>query len=158
MAKSVTQFLDEYKFKYKFDDNFEILSLERRKFIANKLINECTDENGILDLCDSKIFFNGCTFWGCKNLQKVILPENLQKIGEYYFYHCMNLQEIIIPNSVKKIGNFAFCECKNLQKVTLSENLQEISHSAFRDCKNLREIIIPDSLDKFGNLDEWNIM
>jgi len=52
-------------------------------------------------------------FFGCE-IEKVIIPENVIKIGKHSFFDCINLKEIIIPESVAKIGEQAFLNCNNL--------------------------------------------
>ncbi|RBI35234.1 leucine-rich repeat domain-containing protein, partial [Metamycoplasma hominis] len=53
-------------------------------------------------------------FFGCKNLNEVILNEGLEKIGAETFYHT-NIGSITIPGSIKEIGERAFFGCKNLK-------------------------------------------
>jgi hypothetical protein len=45
-----------------------------------------------------------------------------------------NLDTIVIPNTVEKIGNEAFMDCKYLFNITISEGVQEIGDSAFKNC------------------------
>ena len=47
------------------------------------------------------------TFYKCKNLTSVTLPEGLESIREYCFRYTA-IKEIVIPKSVKSIGKCAF--------------------------------------------------
>ena len=47
------------------------------------------------------------TFYDCKNLTSVTLPEKLESIGNGCFYNT-GIKEITIPKSVKSIGTAAF--------------------------------------------------
>ena len=47
------------------------------------------------------------TFYDCKNLTSVTLPEGLESIGENCFKDTA-IKEITIPKSVKSIGKSAF--------------------------------------------------
>ena len=89
-------------------------------------------------------------FLKCPNLQKVVLNEGLESIGEYAFQGCEKLSEIVIPGSVKKIEKYAFSKCPNLQKAILNEGLESIGEDAFWECGRLAEIIVPGSVKTIG--------
>ncbi len=113
-------------------------------------------------------YVNNDTFSGCSSLEKVILPDNITKIGDNAFSNCVltelpnisnvysigegsfafNSQlegEITIPESVHSIGASAFRKNVKLTKVTVSNSLDTIPSSAFLDCTNLTEFVFPDS-------------
>ena len=69
-------------------------------------------------------------FNGCKNLQTIILPEELESIRDRWFENT-SIKEIIIPKNVKTIGNYAFSRCKNLTVVILQEKLKHIGKKCF---------------------------
>ena len=48
---------------------------------------------------------------GCSELEAVILPEGVTKIGHSAFRYCEKLKEIIIPATVEEIGGLAFERC-----------------------------------------------
>ena len=82
-------------------------------------------------------------------LQKVVLNEGLESIGDYCFRCNDGLREVVIPSSVKSIGNCAFDECRNLSRVTLQEGLQSIGDWCFYST-NLPEVIVPRSVQNIG--------
>lgn len=47
-------------------------------------------------------------FAECKDLRKVTLHDNLKSIGAYVFFGCSNLEPLVIPKSVVDIGEEAF--------------------------------------------------
>ena len=56
------------------------------------------------------------SFYGCKNLTVVLIPDNsVQIIGYQAFAMCSNLKTINIPSSVKSINQLAFSGCKSLK-------------------------------------------
>ena len=133
--KTLTQFIDEYENfcneGRKHNIQVEEFSTYMRKNLA-KLVDECTDENGILDLCDSRIFFEGAFYEEGKK------PE--EKI---------NIPEIIISAPIKIIPKKMFFHSK-VEKVILPDGLKEIGESAFHHCESLKEINLPDGLKEIG--------
>jgi len=97
----------------------------------------------------------------CKELRRVVLPDNLLEISSSVFQGCIKLQRITLPNSVQYVYHCAFYDCSSLKTVRLSDNLLEIGICAFYNCKSLRSIIIPDSVkcikdDAFKNCNWMN--
>ncbi|MBP3775822.1 MAG: leucine-rich repeat protein [Prevotella sp.] len=93
------------------------------------------------------------TFWNCKNLVKVTLPEGLTSIN-YAFEQCENLTTVNFPKSLQVIGNSAFNNTK-IQKVDLSglTELKSIGSSAFSYCKELTAIDL--SKTQIQNIPGW---
>lgn len=46
------------------------------------------------------------------------LPNGLEKIGDEAFYGCNNIEDIVIPKTVTNIGRIAFGWCENLKTIT----------------------------------------
>lgn len=80
------------------------------------------------------------------NLEKIVLPETIIKIGNGAFDNCQKLVSLNIPSSVTSIGYNAFCNCKVLNNVVLPSNLTVIEEGTFYNCETLEEIIIPDTV------------
>lgn len=72
-------------------------------------------------------------FSRCKNLEKVILNEGLQGIGERAFWDAQ-IKEVVIPSTVKEIGDLAF-NMKSLKKATLKGSVKnmELHPTTFLD-------------------------
>lgn len=75
-----------------------------------------------------------------QQVEKITLPDTLEKIGEGVFFRCESLKEINIPDRVKTIGNISFLWCKSLEKITIGKNLEEIGKGVFSDCLSLRKV------------------
>ena len=61
-------------------------------------------------------------FSGCINLESIVIPESVTKLGYMAFYGCDKLVEINIPEKVSQIGAGIFAGCDNLVKITVSKN------------------------------------
>ncbi len=111
-------------------------------------------------------------FIGHMDIEKVVLPDTITKLGYGSFSACYNLKEVvwsnkldtiggsafantklkkvILPQSVKKIGNSAFEECASITKLSLPAGIKSIGESAFYGCNSLKEIEIPNDFVKMG--------
>lgn len=89
-------------------------------------------------------------FSKCKNLKKVTLPKNLKYIGPSAFSECENLEEIMLPKNIKKLNYRTFGDCKRLKKIIMPEGIEELDWGVFAGCENLEEIVLPESLQKIG--------
>ena len=83
-------------------------------FDANIVSNTYKDGMGILKF-DGNVtqiylyaFCNQETQLGVANLQTIVLPKGVEKIGEFAFCHCSNLTSINIPSSIVSIEDAAF--------------------------------------------------
>lgn len=63
-------------------------------------------------------------FWGCGNLEKVILPNSLKRIGKSAFQFCDSLTEINIPDKVTVLDDFAFANCSSLTRISVTKKLK----------------------------------
>lgn len=80
------------------------------------------------------------TFYGCNNLENVILNEGLEKIGREAFRDCyFRLTRMDFPNSLRWIDSDAFRSCWKLQELNLGTGIQYV-FDAFSGCKQLRSI------------------
>ena len=76
-------------------------------------------------------------------ITEIILPETLEKIGEYAFRHCQNITNILVPNGVTSIEYEAFYNCSSLTgSITIPSSVTQIGRNAFGSCRNLTDIYI----------------
>lgn len=85
-------------------------------------------------------------FSECKLLEVLILPNNVNEIGDRAMIRCNNLKEIVIPNSIKHIGEYAFCACSSLEEVQLPNSIKTLGEGVFSDCKKLKSILLPPDI------------
>ena len=76
-------------------------------------------------------------FAGFDNVTSVIIPNSITSIGDFAFYYCTNLTNIKIPNSVTNIGFMSFSWCTNLENLEIPSSVTSIDSLAFENCSNL---------------------
>ena len=86
------------------------------------------------------------------DFRRVSIPSTIDKIAEYAFYGCKNLEELVLPTTTKRIGHGAFENCTSLKKVKFPYGLTSIGGRAFDGAK-LRNITIPGSVTSIGGDD-----
>lgn len=112
------------------------------------------------------------TFFGCKNLETIKLPDSVNIIDYYAFSECTSLRSInldkvqvigssafaktaleYITLSARKIGSGSFAQCKNLKKADLSGiGAKKVDSRLFFECMNLSKISLPKNQIKiFGD-------
>lgn len=89
----------------------------------------------------------GSCFGNCTNLKTVKLPKGIDHISG--FAYCENLENVIYPENVKRIGDEAFKLCKKITKFTIPDSVTEIGGSAFSS-SGLTSIVIPDTVTTIG--------
>ena len=84
-------------------------------------------------------------------IQNLILPDGLTRIGNRAFYKCTALISVSIPGSVQEIGDAAFCKSSSMTMLTLNSGLKAIGRSAFESCTSLQEVRLPSTVTEIGN-------
>ncbi len=95
----------------------------------------------------------------------IVIPSNVEVIGEGAFSNVEGLKEVVIPGTVKEIKKNAFANNNTLEKVIIEDGVEKIGESAFYSCKNLKEVQMADSVIEMGrstfiycdNLEKINI-
>ena len=167
-AKTFTQdmFKRLEKSNFKLGDNYEKISryaLARSEsletFTSGKSLIAIQEQafNGsavrVVDLSGSPnlVVIGQQAFLNCRNLEKIILPENLEEIQYAAFNGCSNLKEIVLPNKVRRIAEHCFSNCTALETVKLPRRLQKIGKEAFYNCSNLQNIELPSTLTRIDS-------
>ena len=108
----------------------------------------------------TKCDLSGVTGWGtpatlpdraflnCTALQEVLLPNDVQVIGENAFYGCASLTAVNL-SQVTRIEQRAFRGCTSLEALTL-DNVAAIGLEAFFGCVSLQTLKLP-KCTKFAN-------
>lgn len=96
------------------------------------------------------INLNNNMFDGCANLENVILPDSLTKIGAKAFQNCQGLTTVNLPSYLTTISERAFAECWSLKTINLPDSLIELGDYAFY-ATALKTINLPNSLKTIRN-------
>lgn len=83
--------------------------------------------------------------------EKVVIPENIFKIGNNAFLASSSVRTIKFPKSIKEIGASVFFGCKNLSDVVLPDGVEKIGREAFISCSNLINMEIPETVCEIGS-------
>ena len=111
-------------------------SIEQSAFAAPPMLSRVNFPSTLKTI--GKGAFNGA------KLDRLVLPEGLEIIGESAFHTAFGLNkpgEIVIPSTVTEIGARAFSSHK-AERVVIGENVQTIGSEAFSFSNNMTEIVI----------------
>ena len=79
------------------------------------------------------------TFANSYKLEDILLPEDLEKVGEYAFCYT-NIGEIDFPDTFYSLAISTFEGCRGLESVKLSDKVEYIPKLCFENCHNLSRI------------------
>lgn len=78
-------------------------------------------------------------------IENITFPLSLRTIGQCAFYNSM-IKEAILPCEMSSLGYSLFSNCKLLAKVDYPDNLTYTPSNGFNSCNNLTEILLPDNI------------
>lgn len=81
---------------------------------------------------------------------KLVIGDDVTRIGNYAFYNCISLISVEIPEGVTTIGIAAFRDCTNLNGVTILGQITDIANQTFHGCSNLISIKLPTTVKYIG--------
>ncbi|WP_294428854.1 leucine-rich repeat domain-containing protein [uncultured Treponema sp.] len=132
--------------------NNALLTIDEEEILINLDMSEVTDlsiisasQNG------NTIKLNG-TFYNCKALYSITLPDSVIYLNLYAFKGCSSLTNLSAKN-VTYIGQSAFEDCISLTNFELPSKTSQIRNQAFKGCLNLESISIGKKMksnDQFG--------
>jgi len=123
-------------------------------FYENEAIQKVKLSNGITAL-------GNWLFAACRNLENIVLPRNLERIGDLTFnrtaitsiefpaslttigtgaFTASRLEKVYIPDTVKNFGRYAFFHCELLKSVNIQ--CEKTGSVAFSGCISLTEVTI----------------
>lgn len=101
-------------------------------------------------------------FYQHKNLEKIVLPNNLEEITGAPFYRCYSLKNVTIPKNVATISGNPFFRCVLLENIFIDENNKNFVSKngvlynkdltvlyAYPEGKTDKEFIVPNTVTRF---------
>lgn len=125
--------------------NLKVLDLSEATFIEDGTYYGWSNGSGKV----KKHEIGSHMFENCDSLETIILPNNIEIIGEKAFGYCQSLSTVILPKGLYFIKEGAFYN-STLEYIELPESLQTIGDDAFMWCKKLSEITIPSNVTSIG--------
>lgn len=136
--------------------------LKTLSFNINKKNNEATvvglvDKTQTLVKIPEKVVVDGTSynvteitsscFASNTTIEKVVLPNSLEKIGDQAFARCTNLRYVKFGSNLTTIDNYAFDKCQSLINVELPNSVTSLGYGAFKNCTSLVHFRLPDNLN-----------
>ena len=87
--------------------------------------------------------------------KNLIIPEGVTEISKMAFYWS-EIETVIFPKSLRKIGEDAFRSCHRLRSVTIQDGLETIGKNAFSGCPSLKDVTLPDSILEVDKYAFWS--
>ena len=100
---------------------------------------------------DNPLIYAKHLYLNGEEVKFLVIPNNINSIGNSTFSCCCSLISVSIPNSVTSIGDGAFGGCSNLASVTIPNSMTSIGDNAFYNCDGLTSITIPNSVAYIDN-------
>ena len=122
--------------------------------VSDVYVHKFTFKDTKIETFDEFQYFTGLQaipyawFAGCNELKSIVIPDNLNYIGDFAFNKTNSLEKIIIPRTVDRIARSAFSS-SGIREVVFEEPTSskiEIESSAFLHCDNLTEVTLPSGL------------
>ena len=90
------------------------------------------------------------SFFGCTNLDSVIIPKSVTIIGRSAFGYC-KLENLVIPDdgSISRLEYESFKGC-DFTSFNIIGSIETISDSVFANCDSLIDIFLPDTIINLG--------
>ena len=114
----------------------------------------CGDKVSILEIPEIVNELKQYTFYNCRSIRKVNLPNTITSIGNRAFCGCSGLYgSLTIPNSVNSIGSYAFSDCSGFNgSLTIPNSVNTIGYYAFSGCSGFTgSLTIPNSVTFIGD-------
>lgn len=111
--------------------------------LSNKTLAEIWEETPDFEVVDNILVKVN------KYKEELIIPEGVTEVGHGACYHA-NINKIVLPSTLKKIGSVAFCGCNFKEPLILPDGLEEIGWMGI-SYTNLSELIIPNSIKKIDD-------
>lgn len=118
-----------------------------------------------------------CAFGGT-GLEKVILPDTVNYVGDLAFccdncikeikfsasmtelgnsFACCGATDITVPGNIKVVGYESFSECNNLKTLVFEEGVEILEEDFILYCDALESIVIPSTVTQIGDISIYDL-
>ncbi len=77
-----------------------------------------------------------------KYVKEVVIPNTVTSIGTACFFGCTNLNNIVMSEGIETIGDNAFSGCSSLEELTFGAKLKSIGSGALSSCAALTKLTV----------------
>jgi len=91
------------------------------------------------------------TFYFCRSLVRVKIPDHVTHIERFAFKCCHSLKSLQLSTNIEFIGKMAFHSCESLEAVFLPPTVTHIGDDAFGGCYSLRFFNLPEPIQHLGS-------
>jgi len=111
----------------------------RWQTIGAQAFETCTSWTGRVKLPSSLTYVGPRAFRRCCSLSHVDFGNNqvLPELEAETFVQCSNLQEVILPNGLRRMGPMVFLGCTSLGSIRIPPSVEELGHNAWAGCTAL---------------------
>ena len=101
----------------------------------------------LIDNSEEKIIFSD---YNRRHQSELVIPEGIKEIGDEVFFGAM-IQKVVLPQSLEKIDEMAFFFCYILKEVTIPKNVKYIGDMCFYGIDTLKDVYIEsDDMEHIG--------
>ena len=146
-------YLGQYSTTVIFDITMEEVQMAAGMYKNGAMVASWTEmiENGYISVAGGVLTTNN-SLKDC-DVNKVVISNEVTKIGDAAFKDCSNLVSVIIPDSVITIGYNVFKECSNLSSLYIPASVKNISYNFLVGCDSLQNIIVDPENSSFCSVD-----
>ncbi len=87
-----------------------------------------------------------------ESIEYVYIPDTVITMGDSVFYGCDNLKKVVLSNNLTEIPYEAFSKCENLKSIILPISVTKFKEGAFKLSDNLEKIYYMGSSTDFSNI------
>lgn len=89
-----------------------------------------------------------------KEIERIVLPEALETIGEGAFQNCEDLAEVVTNERLRSIGARAFWNVFALQSFTFPQSIESVASDAFGYCTGLSKFVMVSANEYYKVVDD----
>ena len=89
----------------------------------------------------------------CQKLEKIVLPDTIERICRQSIVFNPVLKEINLPDSISYLGPGALLENSKIESIVIPQGVKNIYEDTFFQCKSLKEVIIHPGVTYISDVD-----